>query len=137
MAQPISARLRVGLAAKAGLLLSLGAVFTLVALGALQKETWPQVARVVVAGGFGLVGLFPLSQSRAALLDALLGEAVVVEGAVALPSRRSGLSFKLPDGRFGEFLLWNTWSALEPGATYTLVLARRSRAQVAAPRRVG
>lgn len=55
MAQPISARFRVGLAAKAGLLLSLGAV----------------------------------------------------------------------------------WSALEPGATYTLVLARRSRVLVAAPRRVG
>ncbi|MDP1917434.1 MAG: hypothetical protein Q8L14_14435 [Myxococcales bacterium] len=131
----ISARFRLGLAAKGVLLLSLGVVFGVVAAGAMVKPEWPPALRVAVAVAFALVGLFPASQSRFALLDAMLGEAVVVDGAVALHSRRSGLSFSLPNGGFGEFLLWNSWQALVPGATYSLVLARRSRVLVEEPRK--
>lgn len=131
----INARFRLGLAAKAMLLLSLGAVFGVVAAGAMVKAEWPPALRVVVAIVFALVGLFPASQARVALLDAILGETVVVDGAVALHSRKSGLSFSLPNGRFGEFLLWNSWEPLVPGATYSLVLARRSRVIVERPRK--
>lgn len=130
----ISARFRLGLAAKGLLLLSLGVVFGAVAAGAMLKTEWHPALRVAVAVVFALVGLFPASQSRFALLDAVLGEAIVVDGAVALHSRRSGLSFSLPNGRFGEFLLWNSWDALVPGATYSLVLGRRSRVVVERPR---
>lgn len=133
MPHVISPHFRLGLAAKALLLLSLGVVFGVVAAGAMLKADWHPALRVVVASVFALVGLFPASQSRFALLDAVLGEAVVVEGAVALQSRKSGLSFTLPNGRFGEFLLWNSWEALVPGATYSLVLARRSRVIVERP----
>lgn len=131
----ISARLRLGLAAKGVLLLSLGVVFGVVAAGATVKTEWHPALRLAVAVVFALVGLFPASQSRSALLDAVLGEAIVVDGAVALPSRKSGLSFSLPNGRFGEFLLWNSWEPLVPGATYSLVLARRSRVVVERPRK--
>lgn len=130
----ISARFRLGLAAKGLLLLSLGVVFGAVAAGAMAKTEWHPALRVTVAVVFALVGLFPASQSRFALLDAVLGEAIVVDGAVALHSRKSGLSFSLPNGRFGEFLLWNSWDALVPGATYSLVLGRRSRVIVERPR---
>ena len=131
----ISARFRLGLAAKGVGLLALGVVFGVVAAAAMLKAEWPPSLRVVVASFFALVGLFPASQSRFALLDAVLGQAVVVEGAVALHSRKSGLSFTLPNGRFGEFLLWNSWEPLVAGATYSLVLARRSRVIVDRPRK--
>ncbi|MDP3500844.1 MAG: hypothetical protein Q8S33_10945 [Myxococcales bacterium] len=131
----ISTRFRLGLAAKGVLLLSLGVVFGVVAAGAMAKEEWHPALRVAVAAVFALVGLFPASQSRFALLDAALGEAIVVDGAVALHSRKSGLSFSLPNGRFGEFLLWNSWDTLVPGATYSLVLASRSRVIVERPRK--
>lgn len=131
----ISARFRLGLAAKGVLLLSLGVVFIVVAAGAMAKEAWHPALRVVVAAVFALMGVFPASQSRFALLDAVLGEAIVVDSAVALHSRKSGLSFRLPNGRFGEFLLWNSWDALVPGATYSLVLGRRSHVIVERPRK--
>jgi len=66
------------------LLPSLGVVFGVVAVGALFKAEWNPAVRVVVALVFSLVGLFPASQSRFALPDAVLGE--VVEGAGALHS---------------------------------------------------
>ncbi len=135
MAPFISARFRLGLAAKGVLLLSLGVVFGVVAAGAMTKAEWHPALRVAVAVVLALVGLFPASQARFALLDAVLGEAIVVDGAVALHSRKSGLSFSLPNGRFGEFLLWNSWEPLVAGATYSLVLGRRSRVIVEAPRR--
>lgn len=134
-ARPIPPAFRLGLAAKGGLLLGLGGLLLGLGVAAAVKDEWPWAARAAAALGFGAVGLFPALQARVAFFDALAGEAEEVRGAVALRSRRSGLSFSLPGGRFAEFLLWNTFAPLVPDATYTLVVARRSRVIVAPPAR--
>lgn len=131
----IPPRLRVGLLLKGLLLASLGLVFFAVALGGLRAD-WPLLARLAFSLFFGALGLFPFGVSRSALLDALFGRAIEVQGAVALTARqrRAGYSLRLPDGHFAEFLMRNPWEPLVPGARYTVVIGRRSRVLVAPPR---
>jgi hypothetical protein len=124
--------------AKGALLAGLGLGFVAIALGGVVQP-WRLVGRALFASLFFLVGLFPLAVSRHAFLDALLGATVEVTDAVALDDRqrRAGHSFKLPTGRYAEFLWRNPWEPLVPGARYTLVLAARSRIVVARPVRTG
>jgi hypothetical protein len=121
----ISARFRLGLAAKGLLLLALGALF--VAL-------WLR-AGLVGTLFFSVPAVFCLWTAALAFADAARGEAVIVSGAVALRSRRSGVSFRLPNGRSAEFLLYNPWSRLVPDATYEVTIGRHSHVLVAPPMR--
>lgn len=132
----IPPRLRVGLLLKGLLLAALGLVFFAVAVGGLRVD-WPLLARLGFSLCFGALGLFPFGVSRFALLDALFGRAIEVQGAVALTprQRRAGYSLRLPDGRFAEFLVRNPWAPLVPDARYTVVIGQRSRVIVAPPRR--
>jgi hypothetical protein len=132
----IPPRLRVGLLLKGLLLASLGLGFFALAVAGLRTD-WPTPARLAFALVFGALGLFPFGVSRLALLDALLGRAVEVPGAIALDERqrRAGYSLRLPDGHFAEFLVRNPWAPLVPGARYTVVLGQRSRVIVAPPAR--
>jgi hypothetical protein len=57
---------------------------------------------------------------------------------VALPLRRfSGISFRLPDGRSAEFILYNPGPALVPNRRYAVTVGRWSRVLVAPPRDLG
>ncbi len=120
---------------KAVLLLGLAAAFALLAREAVLGEhaAWARVLGLLCA----LPGPFLVWAASTGLLDALAGRAVEVTGAVALQSRRSGYSLKLPDGHFAEFPLFNPYPALEPGRRYGLTLGRWSRVIVEPPRPEG
>jgi len=123
---------RVALLAKAALLLALAAAFGLIAREALLGEHagWARVLGLVCA----LPGPFLVWAASTGVLDAALGKAVEVSGAVALQSRRSGYSLRLPDGRFAEFPLFNPGPKLEPGRRYGVTVGRWSRVIVEPPR---
>jgi hypothetical protein len=128
----ISPAFRVALFAKALLLLAIAALFVGLAFRvATGAGLWP----LRVLAGFVLAGLGSFVAQAAALggLDALRGRAVRAEGAVALASRRSGYSLRLPDGHFVEFILWNPWQPLVPGRRYTVTFGRHSKVLVRAP----
>jgi hypothetical protein len=91
------------------------------------------IARLLGAFAFALVGIFLASAAARGLMDVLMGEAVEESGATALPSRRSGLSMKLPNGRHLEFILWNPWAPLQAGLRYRVTYGRFSRVLVRPP----
>ncbi|MBL8923401.1 MAG: hypothetical protein JNJ54_31400 [Myxococcaceae bacterium] len=132
----IPPRLRLGLLLKGLLLASLGLGFFTLAIAGLRAD-WSLPARLAFAIVFGALGLFPSSVCRLALLDAFLGRAVEVRGAVALDERqrRAGYSLRLPDGHFAEFLVRNPWAPLVPGASYSVIIGVHSRVIVAPPQR--
>jgi hypothetical protein len=127
--------LRAVLLLKAALLLGLAAVFAALAVEAVRGDHagW--------ARGLGLLCALPAPflvwAAGTGLLDAALGRAVEVSGAVALRSRRSGYSLQLPDGHFAEFPLFNPGSRLEPGHRYRVTVGRYSRVIVEPPRPEG
>ena len=130
----IAARFRAALAAKGVLLLSLALVFgALLERAALAVER-PLSLRLLLAVLFGVPAAFLGWTAALAFADAAVGRAVRVTAAQALRSRRSGVSFRLPDGRSAEFLLYNPWEPLKPGQKYDLVIGRCSRVLVEAPR---
>lgn len=132
----ISPRFRTALAGKGLLLLSLALVFAaLLQRGVLEGDRHV-LLRLIALVLFGAPLLFLGWFSMLAFADALIGQAVEVSGAVALaPKRRRwGVSFRLPDGRAAEFILFNQWEPLEAHATYTVVVGRWSRVLVEAPR---
>ncbi|MBL8957996.1 MAG: hypothetical protein JNK82_44895 [Myxococcaceae bacterium] len=130
----ISARYRIGLLFKSLLLLALAVLFTaLFAAGTLgaNRQLLTRVVSLVV---FGVCTAFLYWTAALALFDAVLGRAVRVTNAVALPPRRlSGVSFRVAGGRPAEFLLYNPWAPLETGAPYSLVVGRWSRVLVEPP----
>lgn len=130
----ISPRFRFGLAVKSLSLLALAALFTaLLAAGTLGagRHVLTRAVSLVV---FGVCAAFLYWTAALAFLDALLGRAVRVTGAVALkPRGLSGVSFRVPGSRPAEFLLYNPWQPLETGAPYSVVVGRWSRVIVEPP----
>ena len=132
-ARAIRISVRLVLLSKALLLAALAGLFFFIAYEALFGAH-PWWARVL-----GLASAFPapfvLKAGWHGLLDALLGRAVAVDGAVALTpkARRTGFSLKLPDGHFAEFPLFNPGPALTPGKSYAVVVGRWSRVIVEPP----
>ncbi len=131
---PIALRFRFGLAMKALLLLALGALFTVLLAAGTFGADRHLVTRAVSAVVFGVCAAFLYWTAALALLDALLGRAVRVTGAVALPPQRlSGVSFRVAGDRPAEFLLYNPWAPLEVGARYAVIVGRWSRVLVEPP----
>ncbi len=125
--------MRLALAAKGTLLLVLTLVFvTLLYRGALSENQawWVRALSGIV---FAPISAFLGQTTWLAFADAVVGKAVTIQGAVALASRRSGLSLKLPDGHFAEFVLTNPWKALTPHQRYTITIGLWSRVVVAPP----
>lgn len=131
---PIAPRFRIGLALKSLLLLALGGLFTvLLAVGTLGADRH-LLTRAVSLIVFGVCAAFLVWTAALAFLDALLGRAVKVSGAIALePARLSGVSFRVAGERTAEFLLYNPWQPLETGARYAIVVGRWSRVLVEPP----
>jgi hypothetical protein len=131
MAAHITPRMRAALAAKAVLLLALAAVFSILASVTFDAERF-FMTRAAAAVLCAPLSAFLFVNAARGLLDAMLGRAREVEGAVALASRRSGYSLQLPDGRFAELVL-----GLQPlvaGRRYTVLIGRWSNVVVAPPR---
>jgi hypothetical protein len=131
MAAHITPRMRAALAAKAVLLLALAAVFSILASVTFDAERF-FMTRAAAAVLCAPLSAFLFVNATRGVLDAMLGRAREVEGAVALASRRSGYSLQLPDGRFAELVL-----GLQPlvaGRRYTVLIGRWSNVVVAPPR---
>jgi hypothetical protein len=128
----LTPRLRLALAAKGILLLVLGAVFATLIFGALTGDHHV-VTRALALLVSVPIAAFLASNALKAFADAVLGQVREVHGAEALGSNRSGLSFRLPDGRFAEFVLFNPWQPLVAGRRYTVVIGRWSRVVLAPP----
>ncbi|MBK7859071.1 MAG: hypothetical protein IPJ65_10725 [Archangiaceae bacterium] len=132
----ISAGYRFALAAKGLLLFCMAAVFgALVARGAFAADR-ALLLRPLALVVFGVPLVFLGWTSLLAFADALVGAAVEVDGAVALQPRRRrwGTSFRLPNGRAAEFVLYNPYPPLVPDAKYGVTIGRYSRVLVQAPR---
>jgi hypothetical protein len=129
----IPRRMRFSLAAKGTLLLVLTLVFVaLLYRGALSDGNawWVRLLSGIV---FAPIAAFLGQTTWLAFADAVVGKAVTVHGAIALASRQSGLSFKLPDGHFAEFVLTNPWESVTPLKRYTLTIGLWSRVVVEPP----
>lgn len=128
----ISPAFRIALLAKAMMLLAIAVLFA--GLGfriAAGAGLWP--LRVLAGLFFAGLGSFVAWAAGLGGLDALRGHARRAGGAVALQSRRSGYSLRLPDGCFVEFILWNPWQPLVPGRRYTVTFGHHSKVLVRAP----
>lgn len=129
----IASRFRVALAGKGLLLFSLALVFgALLQRGALAGDRHV-LLRAVAAVLFGVPFFFLVWTSLLAFADAVAGQAVRVDGAVALgkKGRFSGVSFRLPDGRSAEFIL--AGPPIEAGRKYAVTIGRWSRVLVEPP----
>ena len=119
---------------KAALLLAFAAVFGLIAFEALtgHHAWWARV--LALASAFP--GPFLVKAASRGLFDVLFGQAITIDGAVALDSkqRRIGYSVRLPDGRMAEFPLFNPGTALVPGQRYQVVVGRYSNVIVEPPK---
>ncbi len=129
----IAPRFRLALAAKAGLLLSLSALFLFLAQGAWSRWHWHLLARLSGAGFLVIAALSVAWAAGLGLADAVRGQALEGRGARPLKSRRSGYSLRLPSGRFVEYVLYNPWPALCAEQTYTVTYGRHSGVLVAPP----
>jgi hypothetical protein len=125
--------MRLALAAKAALLLALAAVFATLIAGAVLGDHHLLTRGLALLVSVPIFG-FLASNALKGLADAVTGQTREVQGAEALASNRSGLSFRLPDGGFAEFVLYNPWQPLAAGRRYTLVIGRWSRVVLAPPR---
>ena len=130
--RPIPAALRWALAGKALLLFALASGFGALALLMMfsPRPLWLQILGVHF---FLALGLFLAGAAGRGLMDAVVGHALEGQGALALPSRRSGLSMQLPSGAYLEFILWNPWEPLRPGVPYKVSYGRYSRVLVRPP----
>lgn len=122
---------RLALAAKACLLLALAAGFGWLAVASAQEPAW--ISAFVGGLVFGVLGLFLAWAAGLGFADALLGRSETERGAVALESRKSGLSVRLAGGKYAEFILFNPWEPLKPHARYTVTYGRYSRVIVERP----
>ncbi len=125
----ISTRFRIALFAKGLLLLSLGARFAWLMVRSIRQYEYGVIALVF----FGIPLAFLVRVSRLAFFDAVQGQALRERRAVALQSRKAGYSLRRTNGRFVEYVLWNTWHPLEPNARYTVTFGRWSGVLVEAP----
>jgi hypothetical protein len=128
----ISGTFRMALAGKGLLLLALGLSFIALMLAGLFGPAHALAVRVFSAG-FVLPAVFLGWTAGLAFADAVEGQALEVDGAVALRSRAAGFSLRLPDGHYAEFILFNPWQALVPERHYRVTIGRRSRVLVARP----
>jgi hypothetical protein len=121
------------LCAKSILLSALAGAFALVVWSVAFDPGRAWWTRILVALLLTPLSAFLAWAASMALADSVLGRAVRVANAVALPSRRAGYSLRLPDGRFAEFIFHNPWAALRAHRRYAVVLGRYSRVIVAPP----
>lgn len=129
----IPSRYRVALASKASLLLVLMLVFLALTAAVALREGLHWAFKVPLGAFFAVNTAFLAWTTWLGAADALFGQAVTVKGAAPLPSRKSGVSFRLPDGRTAEYLLVNNWAATQPDHRYTLTIGRFSHVIVAEP----
>lgn len=126
--------MRAVLLLKATLLLAFAALFGVIAFEAVVGDHawWARV--LALASAFP--GPFLVKAASRGLIDALFGQAISIDGAVALDAkeRRIGYSLRLPDGRMAEFPLFNPGAALVPGQRYQVVVGRYSNVIVEPPR---
>ncbi len=122
---------RLALAAKAALLATMAAAFACLAVWSALDAAW--LMRIPASLLFGSLGLFLAWAAGCGFADAIIGKSVTETGAVALRSRRSGLSVRLAGGRYAEFILFNPWDPLTPDAKYTVTIGRFSRVIVRRP----
>lgn len=128
----IAGAFRAALLGKGALLAGMGLVFAALSMR-LVHASWPFVVRALAGAASAALALFLLWAAALALLDALRGRAERIQGAVALESRAAGHSLRTPEGSYAEFILWNPWRPLTPGARYTVTVGRCSRVLVSPP----
>jgi hypothetical protein len=133
----IPSRYRLALLGKASLLLLLMGIFLGLTVGTVLKEDLHLVFKVVLAGFFAVNTAFLAWTSWLGMADAVLGQAVQVTGATPLPSRKSGISFRLAGGGSAEYLLVNSWAKAVQGHTYGLTIGRYSHVIIEEPRDEG
>lgn len=133
----IPTRFRLALAAKGALLFVLMVVFLLLTGAALFKPDVNPVIRFLFAVLGALNTAFLAWTTWLALADVVLGQAVEVSGATALPSRKSGISFRLKGGGSAEYLLVNAWEPAQQGRRYGLTIGRFSHVILEPPRDEG
>ena len=129
----IPARYRLALAAKGLLLASMMALFFSLTFTLALGEARPLLARLLFTPPLLIITVFLAWTAALAWADVLLGQARVEHGAVPLPTRRSGISMRLPNGRPAEYIFHNPWKQLQQGHRYTVTLGRFSRVMVAEP----
>ena len=125
----ISTRFRVALFAKGLLLLSLAALFAWLTVVSIRRFEYGVISLLF----FGVPLAFLVRVSRLAFFDAVQGKAIRETGAIALKSRKAGYSLQRSNGRFVEYVLFNTWQTLEAGASYTVTFGAWSGVLVEAP----
>jgi hypothetical protein len=133
----IPRRFRVALAGKAGLLLALCLVFVALTAGVLFRENLHWAFKIPLGGFFALTTWFLGWTTWLASADVIFGKAIKVSGAQALPSRKSGISFRLTDGGTAEYLLVNQWKPTELNRKYGLTIGRFSHVIIEEPRDEG
>jgi len=121
---------RLALAAKAALLLAIAASFLWIAALTLLE---PSGLATIIGLASGGTGAFLVWASMRGFADAVVGESVTEEHAVALKSRRSGVSVRFADGRLAEYILLDSWQPLQPDAKYIVTYGRYSRVIVKRP----
>ena len=129
----ISARYRGYLALKGTLLALLCAVFVALTAAIVAGGDRHWAVRVLFGPVFLLPAAFLGWTTALAFADVARGEARRIAGARPLASRRSGVSFQLPDGHYAEFVLHNPWGAPRQDRTYTVTVGRHSGVLVAPP----
>ena len=128
---------RVRLAAKASLLLLLMLVFLALTVAVVLRESLFWLWKVPLAGFFAVNTIFLGWTTFLGMADAALGKAIKVSGATPLPSRKSGISFRLADGGTAEYLLVNSWAPTQQGHSYGLTIGRFSHVIIEEPRDEG
>jgi hypothetical protein len=91
----------------------------------------------VLGGLFSVFTAFLAWTTWLAMADVVFGQAIKVSGATPLPSRRSGISFRLASGGSAEYLLVNAWAPTQQGHSYGLTIGRYSHVIIEEPRDEG
>jgi hypothetical protein len=133
----IPRKYRVALAGKAALLAALFLVFLGLTAGVALREGLNILFKIPLGAFFALCTWFLGWTTWLAGADVLFGKAIKVSGAQPLPSRRSGISFKLADGGTAEYLLVNTWAPTAKDRKYGLTIGRYSHVIIEEPRDEG
>ena len=134
---PIPSRYRLALAGKGALLGVLFLVFLGLTGGVALKPDLHLLLKLLLSPVFAICTVFLAWTTWLALADVFIGKAIKVTGAQPLPSRKSGISFRLAGGGSAEYLLVNSWAKTQLGHTYGLTIGRYSHVIIEEPRDEG
>lgn len=134
---PIPRKYRVGLASKGAMLGALCVVFTLLTVGMAFKDSLSLLLRLPLGAFFAVCTAFLAWTTWLAWADVIFGKAIKVTGARPLPSRKSGVSFRLAGGGSAEYLLVNSWAKTQLDHSYGLTIGRYSHVIIEEPRDEG